>query len=60
ADKKQAREEIMNMCKKTLDDYAIPTKIEFLDKLPLTNMGKIAFTELEKTMNEKKESTSNV
>ncbi|MCR4594990.1 MAG: acyl--CoA ligase, partial [Clostridiales bacterium] len=46
ADKKQAREEIMNMCKKTLDDYAIPTKIEFLDKLPLTNMGKIAFTEL--------------
>ena len=60
ADQKKAREEIIKKCREYLDEYAIPTKIEFMDELPLTNMGKIAFTELEKKMNEKRGTANNV
>lgn len=54
ADKMKAREEIIKECKNSMEEFAVPTKIEFLDDLPLTNMGKINFTEVEKMMNEKK------
>jgi len=54
ADKKQARISIMERCQKSLEAFAIPGKIEFIDKIPLTNMGKVSFTEVEKMMNEKK------
>ncbi len=54
ADQKQARQDILNVCKNGMEEFSIPTKIEFMDKLPLTNMGKTNFTELEKMMNEKK------
>jgi len=58
-DQKQAREEIINHCKKSIEEFAIPTKIEFFDELPLTNMGKVNFTEMERIMNEKKKESKN-
>lgn len=53
ADEKSARAEIMKSCKQRLEEYAVPSKIEFLAELPLTNMGKIDFTTMEKIQNEK-------
>lgn len=53
ADEKKARTEIMKSCKHRLEGYAVPSKIEFLTELPLTNMGKIDFTTVEKIQNEK-------
>lgn len=52
-DEKKARSEIMDTCKKKLEEYAIPSKIEFVSELPLTNMGKIDFTRIEQQQNEK-------
>ena len=54
ADKNQAKNNIMNMCQNNIEAFAVPSKIEFIDEIPLTKMGKTNFTELEKTMNEKK------
>ena len=54
ADPKQTRADIMELCRENLEPFAVPTKIEFMDELPHTNVGKVAFTELEKMMNEKK------
>ena len=54
ADKKSARENIMNRCKENIEEFAVPSKIEFIDEIPLTKMGKTDFTTLEKEMNEKK------
>ena len=59
ADKNQAREQIINHCKKNIEEFAVPTKIEFFDELPLTNMGKVNFTEMERIMNEKKKGIKN-
>lgn len=44
----QIKEEIIKLCKKDLNKWSIPAEIEFRDELPLTKVGKIAFTELEK------------
>jgi long-chain acyl-CoA synthetase len=55
ANEKQARTDILNLCKNSLEEYAVPSKIEFLKELPLTNMGKIDFTRLEQMQNTKKE-----
>lgn len=52
-DEKKARAEIIKSCKQRLEEYAVPSKIEFLTELPLTNMGKIDFTTMEKIQNEK-------
>ena len=54
ADKNQARNNIMEHCQNSIESFAVPSKIEFIDEIPLTKMGKTNFTELEKTMNEKK------
>ena len=54
ADKNQTRDNIMKKCQNEIEGYAIPSKIEFIDEMPLTNMGKTNFTELEKMMNDKK------
>ncbi|MBE6741202.1 MAG: acyl--CoA ligase [Ruminococcaceae bacterium] len=54
ADKKTARDNIMNKCKESIEEFAVPSKIEFIDEIPLTKMGKTNFTQLEKEMNEKK------
>jgi long-chain acyl-CoA synthetase len=42
------KRDIMNYCKENVAKYAIPTDIEFIDELPWTKMGKVAYTELEK------------
>ena len=54
ADKKSAKENIMNKCREKIEAFAVPSKIEFIDEIPLTKMGKTNFTQLEKEMNEKK------
>ena len=54
ADKNKARDSIMKACEDGIEAYAVPSKIEFIDEMPLTNMGKTNFTQLEKMMNEKK------
>jgi long-chain acyl-CoA synthetase len=54
ADKNKVRASIIEKCENGLEAFAVPTKIEFIDKMPLTNMGKTNFTEIEKMMNEKK------
>ncbi len=59
-DPKKARTDIINLCKNGLEEFAVPTKIEFLEEFPLTNMGKTNFTELEKMMNEKRGTANNV
>jgi len=42
------KQEISDFCKKELMPYSRPRIIEFIDKMPLTNVGKVAFRELEK------------
>ena len=54
ADKAQVRKDIIKRCQDNLEPFAVPTKIEFLEELPHTNVGKVAFTELEEMMNQKK------
>ena len=58
ADKNQARQDILKCCTDNLEPFAIPTKIEFFNELPHTNVGKVAFTELEEIMNNKKGGTA--
>ena len=53
ADIRAARSEIMKSCHERLEAYAVPSKIEVVKELPLTNMGKIDFTAVEKMQNEK-------
>jgi long-chain acyl-CoA synthetase len=38
--------EIMDYCRKVLEPYQIPSKIEFVDSIPLTPMGKVDFIKL--------------
>ncbi len=58
ADPKKLRAEILAACRTRLAQYAVPTKIEFLNELPLTKMGKVNFTQLEKEQNERTEKQS--
>lgn len=39
--------EIMESCKKQLISYSCPRSIEFIDKMPMTRVGKVAYRELE-------------
>ncbi|MCL2786163.1 MAG: AMP-binding protein [Methanomassiliicoccaceae archaeon] len=39
---------INRYCAEHIARYAIPSKIEFIDELPKTSVGKVAYTELEK------------
>lgn len=41
------KEDIINNCKLFLAERSIPEKFEFIDTLPLTNLGKINYKELE-------------
>ena len=42
------RESIMAHCRKHIAKYALPKEIEFRDSLPMTLVGKVAYTVLEK------------
>ena len=41
------KQEIIASCKDELMPYSRPRVIEFLDKMPMTNVGKVNFRELE-------------
>ena len=41
------KQEIINFCKNELMPYSRPRIIEFIPKMPMTNVGKVAFRELE-------------
>ena len=41
------RNEIIELCTKSLFDYEVPEIIEFIDSMPLTGMGKIDYRKLE-------------
>jgi len=43
------KQDIIESCKKQLMPYSQPRSIEFIDKMPLTHVGKVAFSELEKS-----------
>ncbi|HUZ17383.1 MAG TPA: hypothetical protein VMV68_03280, partial [Spirochaetia bacterium] len=40
--------ELIEHCRTHLIKWSVPEKIEFRDSLPMTRIGKIAFSELEK------------
>jgi long-chain acyl-CoA synthetase len=42
------QEKITEYCKDKIARYAVPSDIEFIDELPMTKVGKVAYTELEK------------
>jgi long-chain acyl-CoA synthetase len=44
---------LINFCRDKLIKWSCPREVEFTDKLPLTKVGKIAYTELEKQEIEK-------
>ena len=48
ADDDTAKKKILEYCKDNISKYAIPSSIEFIDELPKTKVGKVAYTELEK------------
>ena len=41
------KKEIIEICKKNISKYALPTEYEFREKLPTTSVGKVSFRELE-------------
>ena len=43
----ELKQKIIDSCKNDLMPYARPRVIEFLDKMPMTNVGKVNFRELE-------------
>ena len=43
----QAKQEILNFCKKHIAKYAMPYDIEFRDDMPKTLVGKVAYRQLE-------------
>ena len=42
------RDSIMEHCRKHIAKYALPKEIEFRESLPMTLVGKVAYTVLEK------------
>jgi acetyl-CoA synthetase len=42
------KQDIIEYSKSQLIPYARPRSIEFIDKMPMTNVGKVSFRELEK------------
>lgn len=51
----ELRKEIIELCKKNVSKYALPTEYEYRKQLPTTLVGKVAFTELEKENQNEKE-----
>ncbi|MDR0334354.1 MAG: AMP-binding protein [Methanomassiliicoccaceae archaeon] len=42
------KQKITEHCKENMAKYAVPSSIEFIEELPKTRVGKVAYTELEK------------
>lgn len=47
-DQEKVKKELMDKCKRELNRWSVPSEIEIRESLPLTKIGKVAFTELEK------------
>jgi long-chain acyl-CoA synthetase len=45
---KELEKELITFCRKDLIKWSCPREVEFIDEIPKTKVGKIAFTELEK------------
>ena len=52
--------ELIDYCRSRINKWSCPKEIEFRESLPVTKVGKIAFTELEKEELEKVSSNSNL
>ena len=50
---KDLLKDIKSHCEKNLSTYSLPSEYEFRESLPKTLVGKVAYTKLEKTENEK-------
>ena len=48
SEKETIREELIDLCAKSLFDYEIPECFVFMDALPLTGIGKVDYKALEK------------
>jgi acyl-coenzyme A synthetase/AMP-(fatty) acid ligase len=53
----ELKQEMIESCKDQLFNYARPRIIEFIDKMPMTNVGKVSFRELEERERKKREDT---
>ena len=53
-DKEGMKENIIETCRKYLIRWAVPKEIEFVDKLPLTLLGKVDFNKLQIEENERR------
>ncbi len=51
----ETKEQILSYCSKHIAKYAMPRAIEFRDELPKTMVGKVAYRELEDSLEENKE-----
>ena len=49
------KEELIAHCREYIAAYAVPKLFEFIDEMPMTKVGKIAYTELEKMDREQRE-----
>ena len=47
------REDITEYCKKSISKYSLPYSYEYVNEIPKTKVGKVAFSELEKENNGK-------
>ncbi len=45
--KKKVEQELLELCKRDLNKWSVPTEFEFTDSLPLTRIGKVDFNKLE-------------
>jgi len=50
----RTKQKITDHCKEKMARYAVPSDIEFIEELPKTRVGKIAYTELEKLESSRK------
>ena len=44
----ELKQDIIAVCKKHLIPYSCPRNVEFVEEMPMTNVGKVAYRELEK------------
>ena len=51
----EIKKEIKELCNKNISYYAIPNEYEYIEKMPTTLVGKVAFKKLEESNNDEKE-----
>lgn len=56
----ELEKELLEYCRSKINKWSCPKEIEFREALPMTKVGKIAFTELEKDELEKASNNSNI